>query len=143
MLFCSNNRFVELPASLGECAGLDIVGFKANAIERVPASSLPESLRWLILTDNRVAALPDTLGAILAEIGRVYPPVMLANAEAVMAKAPEVTARVDGEVWTQQPFPYQAKCLGWLRQSRDRLPPQARAQVDAALAPAALTGLFA
>src|SRR5437899_3750228 len=71
-----------------------------------------------------MAALPDTLAAILTEIGRVYTPVMLANAEAVMAKAPEVTARVDGEVWTQQPFPYQAKCLGWLRQSRDNLPPE-------------------
>jgi glutathione S-transferase len=90
-----------------------------------------------------MAALPDTLVAILAEIGRVYPPVMLANAEAVMARAPEVTARVDGEVWTQQPFPYQAKCLGWLRQSRDNLPPEARAQIDAVLAPAGLAGLFA
>ncbi|HEX4709109.1 glutathione S-transferase family protein [Phenylobacterium sp.] len=90
-----------------------------------------------------MAALPDTLGAILAEIGRVYPPVMLANAEAVMSKAPEVTAQVDGEVWTQQPFPYQAKCLGWLRQSRDNLPARARAQVDAVLAPAGLNGLFA
>jgi glutathione S-transferase len=90
-----------------------------------------------------VDALPATLAAILAEIGRVYPPVMLANAATVMAGASEVTAEVDGQVWTQQPFPYQAKCLGWLRQSRADLPAPARAQVDAILAPAGISGLFA
>lgn len=61
VLFASDNRFAELPAALGECGSLDIVGFKANLIERVPAASLPGSLRWLILTDNRIDALPDTL----------------------------------------------------------------------------------
>ncbi|MGZ3402274.1 MAG: glutathione S-transferase N-terminal domain-containing protein [Phenylobacterium sp.] len=86
---------------------------------------------------------PDTLTAILAEIGRTYPPVMLANAKAVMSGAAEVTAQVDDQVWTQNPFPYQAKCLGWLRQSREALPGQARGQVDAILGPAGLSGLFA
>ena len=87
--------------------------------------------------------VPTTLTAVLAEMGRVYPPVMLANARAVASGASEVTAEVDGQVWTQQPFPYQAKCLGWLRQSRDALPGQARGQVDAILAPAGLASLFA
>jgi glutathione S-transferase len=86
---------------------------------------------------------PETLTAVLAEIGRVYPPVMLANAKAVMAGSAEVTAEVDGQVWTQQPFPYQAKCLGWLRQARADLPGQARGQVDGLLAPTGLADLFA
>jgi len=86
---------------------------------------------------------PQTLTALLAEIGRVYPPVMLANAAAVASGASEVTAEVDGQAWTQQPFPYQAKCLGWLREARDALPGQARGQVDALMAPAGLAGLFA
>jgi glutathione S-transferase len=88
-------------------------------------------------------ALPATLAALLAEIGRVYPPVMLANAQAVMAGAAEVTAEVDGQPWTQNPFPYQAKCLGWLRQSREDLTDAERAKVDAVLEPAGLSGLFA
>jgi glutathione S-transferase len=87
--------------------------------------------------------LPETLAALLAEIGRVYPPVMLANARAVMAGEREVSAEVDGQAWTQQPFPYQAKCLGWLRQSRADLPAPARTRVDAILGPAGLSGLFA
>lgn len=86
--------------------------------------------------------LPKTLAAILAEIGRVYPPVMLANAQAVVAGAPEVRAEVDGEVWTQQPFPYQAKCLGWLRQTHADLPAAARERVDAILKPARLSAMF-
>jgi glutathione S-transferase len=86
--------------------------------------------------------VPETLSAILAEIGRTYPPVMLANAQAVMSGAAEVTAEVDGQTWTQQPFPYQAKCLGWLREAREILPGQARGQVDAILGPAGLSGLF-
>jgi hypothetical protein len=62
VLFCSDNRFTELPASIGQCHGLDIVGFKANRIRTVPAEALPPSLRWLILTDNQIETLPDTLG---------------------------------------------------------------------------------
>ncbi|MBU1359803.1 MAG: protein kinase [Gammaproteobacteria bacterium] len=62
VLFCSNNRFVELPKVLGRCESLDIVGFKANPIQDVPAESLPSSLRWLILTDNRIEQLPASIG---------------------------------------------------------------------------------
>jgi len=90
-----------------------------------------------------IDALPGTLTGVLTEIGRVYPPVMLANAAAVASKAAEVAAEVDGQPWTQQPFPYQAKCLGWLRQSRAELAPAARAQVDGVLASSGLAGLFA
>ena len=61
-LFCSDNPFTTLPAVLGRCERLDLVGFKANLIEHVPARSLPPDLRWLILSDNRVESLPDTLG---------------------------------------------------------------------------------
>lgn len=62
VLFCSNNAFTELPASIGRCAALEMVGFKANRIAHVPAASLPPFLRWLILTDNDIAELPDALG---------------------------------------------------------------------------------
>ena len=62
ILFCSNNRFTELPAMLGSMPALTMVGFKANQIASVPASALPPALRWLVLTDNRVEHLPDELG---------------------------------------------------------------------------------
>lgn len=62
VIFCSNNRFTRLPEVLGRCESLQMVGFKANQITEVPAVALPPRLRWLILTDNRVAVLPEELG---------------------------------------------------------------------------------
>lgn len=62
IIFASNNLFDTLPESLGQCANLEMVGFKANKIKEVPAQSLPPKLRWLILTDNQITRLPDTLG---------------------------------------------------------------------------------
>ena len=76
---------------------------------------------------------PPTLRALLAEVGRVYAPVMLANARAVMSGAPEVSAEVDGQAWTQQTFPYQAKCLKALREAYAALAGGERTVVDGAL----------
>ena len=76
---------------------------------------------------------PPTLKALLREVGRVYTPVMLANARAVAAGAAEVAAEVDGQAWSQQPFPYQAKCLKALRDVHAALPAADRALVDATL----------
>ncbi len=62
VLFCSDNRFTELPECLGRCGALTMVGFKANRIAHVAGAALPPRLRWLILTDNCISQLPDELG---------------------------------------------------------------------------------
>jgi hypothetical protein len=62
ILFCSENLFTVLPEVLADCPLLDIVGFKSNIIETVPARSLNPSIRWLILTNNRIATLPAQIG---------------------------------------------------------------------------------
>lgn len=62
ILFCSDNPFTELPAVLGQCPALSMVGFKSCRITQVPAEALPPQLRWLILTDNYIEVLPDALG---------------------------------------------------------------------------------
>ncbi|AEB50269.1 leucine-rich repeat-containing protein kinase family protein [Aeromonas veronii] len=62
IIFCSENRFTELPEVLGRCPALTMVGFKANRIATVSARALPAGLRWLILTDNAIEQLPDELG---------------------------------------------------------------------------------
>lgn len=62
VIFGSNNPFTVLPEVLGDCAALEVVGFKACRITQVPEDSLPRNLRWLTLTDNAIAALPTTLG---------------------------------------------------------------------------------
>jgi hypothetical protein len=62
VIFCSDNPFTELPTVLGDCAALQVVGFKACHIVDVHGSALPRALRWLILTDNAIAQLPSELG---------------------------------------------------------------------------------
>jgi hypothetical protein len=63
IIFCSDNQFTELPEVLGRCPRLSMVGFKANHIRTVSARSLPATLRWLVLTDNRIEELPAEIGA--------------------------------------------------------------------------------
>lgn len=89
------------------------------------------------------AALPATLTAILAEAGRTYAPLLLANAAGVQTGATEVVTEIDGKPWAMQPFAYQAKCLGWLREEYAALTTQDRARVDAALAGTGCEALFA
>jgi glutathione S-transferase len=86
--------------------------------------------------------LPATLKGLLTEVGRGYVPVMLANAKAVDAGAAEVRAEVDGATWVQQPFPYQARCVTWLRQAHARLDDGDRAFVDDLLAGTGCEALF-
>ena len=62
VLFCSDNRFTQLPEVLSTCPQLEMVGFKANSIRKVGAAAISAALRWLILTDNQVSALPDSIG---------------------------------------------------------------------------------
>ncbi|MGL4400739.1 MAG: leucine-rich repeat-containing protein kinase family protein [Luteolibacter sp.] len=62
ILFCSDNEFHHVPAVLGACPALEMIGFKANRIETVDDAAFPPLLRWLILTDNRLEHLPATIG---------------------------------------------------------------------------------
>ena len=62
VLFCSENRFTHLPEVLSSCPRLEMVGFKSNGIRAVPAAAISPGLRWLILTDNQISALPESIG---------------------------------------------------------------------------------
>lgn len=86
--------------------------------------------------------VPETLRALFVEIGRTYVPVMLANAQAIDAGADQVETEVGGKPWTQRPFPYQAKCLQWVRQGYARLDGADRDFVDATLAGTGCEALF-
>jgi len=62
VFFCSDNNFKHLPEVLADCPSLDIVGFKSNSIETIASGALNTNLRWLILTNNKIAELPATIG---------------------------------------------------------------------------------
>jgi hypothetical protein len=62
IVFFSDNLFTVFPAVLYQCRQLDIIGFKANQIRYISEQSIPENTRWLILTNNRLEALPAAIG---------------------------------------------------------------------------------
>jgi len=76
---------------------------------------------------------PNTLRGLLKEIGRMYAPAQLANARAVQAQGKTWDAEIDGAPWTQQTFPYQAKCLRWTNERYRTLSEAERLSVDALL----------
>jgi Leucine-rich repeat (LRR) protein len=62
ILFLSNNDFVEMPAIIGSCKKLQMVAFKANKLQSIHPDALQSQMRWLILTDNLLETIPDTIG---------------------------------------------------------------------------------
>ncbi|KAI0155398.1 serine/threonine protein kinase [Hypoxylon sp. FL1284] len=60
--FFSNCNFSVFPSQLAACPWLEMVAFRANEMTAVPEDSLPPRLRWLILTNNRIATLPRSIG---------------------------------------------------------------------------------
>jgi tRNA A-37 threonylcarbamoyl transferase component Bud32 len=101
IIFASNNLFMHLPDVLGSLPKLEMVGFKTNQIKTVSEQSLPTQLRWLILTDNEIEALPGSLGerprlqklALAGNKIRVLPESMenLSNLELVRLSANQLT----------------------------------------------------
>ena len=83
---------------------------------------------------NPIDELPASLTGVLNEIGRVYAPALLANARARQAGDQNWEADIDGCLWTQQTFPYQVKCLQWIREAYNALADADRARVDSVLA---------
>jgi glutathione S-transferase len=61
-------------------------------------------------------AAGSRLRDLFGEIGRVYVPALLANADALQAGQETMHATIDGRPWTQPAFAYQGKCLQWLRE---------------------------
>jgi hypothetical protein len=89
----------------------------------------PVEQDWVSLEEQ-----PESLGGLLREIGRVFAPAQLANARAVASGEKTWECEIDGACWTQQTFPYQAKCLRWTNERYRALGDADRARVDTLLA---------
>ena len=100
-------------------------------VDRMPDGSglMPEDSDWVAMEDQ-----PVSLRGLLKEIGRVYTPAQLANAQAVMAQEKTWECEIDGARWHQRTFPYQAKCLQWTRDQYGGLSAADQARVDALIA---------
>ena len=61
-LFLSNNQFNHVPKVLAKLPNLSMIGMRNNKIKIFEENSLPLSTRWLILTDNELEFLPESIG---------------------------------------------------------------------------------
>lgn len=130
-----------------------LVGFDPTAVA-LAYSIAPRVVAWVHFVEDMSGLEPGengwidrnvsspTLRALLAEIGRTYVPVMLANAAAIASGASEVECTVDAKRWTQKPFPYQAKCVGWLREEYAALSADDRRDADTVLDGSGCEALF-
>ena len=75
-----------------------------------------ENTSWTSLEES-----PDTLKSILKEVGKMYVPALLANADALTKGAEIWEAEIDGAMWKQKTFNYQGKCLAWIKEEFDAL----------------------
>ena len=108
------------------------------------ARNSPRLRAWLDRTDDLSghsagdwvphSCVRDHLGELLNEIGRVYAPFLIANAQAAARGRKEFETHIDGQLWAQPVFPYQIKCLETLRSARDSLSAENRNALDSVLA---------
>ncbi len=113
---------------------------------RVTLQQAPRVYAWVDLLEDLSGLEPaddqwagrtqvkQMLQPLFAEMGRTFVPVMLANLRALSESEDMVHATVDGADWVQQPFPYQGKCVQWLRDAYQGLSEDDRAYVDDVLA---------
>ena len=65
IIFFARNNFTEFPKILSQLPKLSMIGFKSNQIVSVPENAFPRTLKWLILTDNNLQKLPNSIGECL------------------------------------------------------------------------------
>ena len=122
---------------------------------RIAVERAPRVVNWVERTDDlswwdtsadrgwfERDAIPGTTLALLAEVGRTYAPFMLANNAAFESGAEEVVCTIDGLEYRQGRFPYQRKCLAWLREQYAHLSSVDRGVVDSVLSGTGCEALF-
>ncbi len=92
---------------------------------------------WIPVTHNEGWLTRDLVDAplldLLKEMGHIYAPFLLANAEAHHKGEETFSIELDRRRYSQGTFVYQVKCLKWLREKYAALNDRDRADLDAIL----------
>ncbi|KAJ3012125.1 UNVERIFIED_CONTAM: hypothetical protein HDU68_001357 [Siphonaria sp. JEL0065] len=60
--FFSDCSFRVWPQELATCPALEMIAFRGNKMASIPENAFPANLRWLILTNNELTAIPKSIG---------------------------------------------------------------------------------
>ena len=123
---------------------------------RIAVAQAPRVVNWVERVDDLSwwhvdgdegwctrGTLPAVAVELLSEIGRTYVPFMLGNDRAAKVGEEEMGCTIDGMEYRQGTFPYQVKCLAWLRAEHAALSDVDREVVDSLLAGTGCEALFA
>lgn len=61
-LFLNDNQFTTFPESLYNLESIELLGFKSNKINFIAENAIPKCIKWLILTNNKIEFLPNSIG---------------------------------------------------------------------------------
>lgn len=64
IIFLSGNKLGSVPKVLAKLSSLEMLGLRSCGISEISGHDFPPSLRWLILTDNKLDILPDDIGRL-------------------------------------------------------------------------------
>ena len=121
-----------------------LIGFDPTS-RQIAHDLAPRVVAWTTLMEDQcglelnevswceLGMSPETLKDLLKEVGKYYVPALLANARALQEKKSTWEEELDGQVWSQETFAYQGKCLGWIRDEYQKLSSKDRACVDLTL----------
>ena len=119
------------------------------AFEKTPRvlawSDNMSDLSGLDVSDSDWLAPEDAaprLKPLLSLVGTYYAPFLLANAAALQKGARTVRCEIAGREWVQNAFPYQGKCLKWLREDYASLTGDDKNLADQILAETGAETLF-
>lgn len=126
-------------AELGIYGQLSQLGVDPTA-QKMMRTDYPYAFRWLLHIDDMSgiegewnaadAPFDPVVGALLAQVGEVYVPFLLANAAAMDAGEETFSIEAMGKPYSQGTFKYQVKCLFDLRARYAALDDDAKGKVD-------------
>lgn len=107
-----------------------------ECVEDLSGDSIPDNA-WTSRDDILM-----TLSPLLKIIGSTYIPFLLANANALLNGLDKTICHINGVQWEQKAFPYQGKCLHWLRESFAELNAEEQRLVKSILVETGCVGLI-
>ena len=156
LLAILRDRFVERKFLLGDRPAAGDFGLQGQLTQLVGVeptsaalarSQAPRVVAWTTVVDDLSGLevegdhgwverddLAGGFRELLGEIGRTYAPFLVANAQALERGEEQMECHIDGKRYWQRAFPYQGKCLRWIREEYAKLGERDRAFVVEILA---------
>lgn len=122
--YISSPRCISWVTIMSDLSGLHNKGSIGEFFGISNESNDTEKLDCFDKNENgwyKLDQLPKSLKAIFNEVGKVYIPCLIENDKAYGNNSDTWEIELDDSVWKQKTFPYQSKCLNWIKDEFNNL----------------------